>query len=112
MTNWSTITDCFQLEFNFRDAKQYWGLEDFMVVNSIPVHNSANLAFFMVNLSQALIRPLREQCPAFSVNDLKAEGKKGSEPFIFAIDSQGLVVGPILGIPALQGKVEWPTGRG
>jgi putative transposase len=22
----------FQLEFNFRDAKQYWGLEDFMSV--------------------------------------------------------------------------------
>ena len=62
----------FQLEFNFRDAKQYWGLEDFMVVKSIPVHNSANLALFMVNLSQALIRPLRAQCPAFSVNDLKA----------------------------------------
>ena len=63
----------FQLEFNFRDAKQYWGLEDFMVVKSTPVHNSANLALFMINLSQALIRPLREQCPAFSVNDLKAE---------------------------------------
>ena len=63
----------FQLEFNFRDAKQYWGLEDFMVVKSTPVHNSANLALLMVNLSQALIRPLREQCPAFSVNDLKAQ---------------------------------------
>ena len=62
----------FQLEFNFRDAKQYWGLEDFMVVKSTPVHNSANLALFMVNLSQALIRPLRAQCPALSVNDLKA----------------------------------------
>ena len=27
----------FQIEFNFRDAKQYWGLEDFMNVNEIPV---------------------------------------------------------------------------
>jgi len=27
----------FQLEFNFRDAKQYWGLEDFMSVNERPV---------------------------------------------------------------------------
>jgi hypothetical protein len=63
----------FQLEFNFRDAKQYWGLEDFMVVKSTPVANSANLALLMVNLSQALIRPLRAQCPGFSVNDLKAE---------------------------------------
>lgn len=62
----------FQIEFNFRDAKQYWGLEDFMVVNETPVYNSANLAMLMINLSQVLMRPLRENCPAFSVNDLKA----------------------------------------
>lgn len=62
----------FQLEFNFRDAKQYWGLEDFMVTHPTPVYNSANLAMLMVNLSQVLIRPLRQYCPAFSVNDLKA----------------------------------------
>jgi putative transposase len=62
----------FQLEFNFRDAKQYWGLEDFMSVKERPVYNSANLALFMVNVSHALIRPMRAQCPAFSVNDLKA----------------------------------------
>jgi putative transposase len=62
----------FQIEFNFRDAKQYWGLEDFMVVKATPVYNSANLAMLMVNLSQILMRPVREHCPAFSVNDLKA----------------------------------------
>lgn len=62
----------FQLEFNFRDAKQYWGLEDFMSVKERPVYNSANLAMFMVNLSHALIRPMRQEWPAFSVNDLKA----------------------------------------
>jgi DDE superfamily endonuclease len=62
----------FQLEFNFRDAKQYWGLEDFMNVKERPVYNSANLAMFMVNVSQALMRPMRVQWPAFSVNDLKA----------------------------------------
>ena len=62
----------FQLEFNFRDAKQYWGLEDFMNVKERPVYNSANLAMFMVNMSHALIRPMRDQWPAFSVNDLKA----------------------------------------
>lgn len=62
----------FQLEFNFRDAKQYWGLEDFMSVNETPVYNSANLAMFMVHVSQALMRPMRAQWPAFSVNDLKA----------------------------------------
>lgn len=62
----------FQLEFNFRDAKQYWGLEDFMSVKERPVYNSANLAMCMVNVSHALIRPLRDQWPACSVNDLKA----------------------------------------
>jgi hypothetical protein len=31
---------CFQMEFNFRDTKQYWGLEDFMMVNLTPVYNS------------------------------------------------------------------------
>ena len=62
----------FQIEFNFRDAKQYWGLEDFMNVNEKPVYNGANLAMFMVNLSQVLIRPMRQEWPLFSVNDLKA----------------------------------------
>jgi putative transposase len=61
----------FQLEFNFRDAKQHWGLEDFMVVNETPVDNSANLAMFMVNVSQALMRPMRAAWPELGVNDLK-----------------------------------------
>jgi putative transposase len=61
----------FQIEFNFRDAKQHWGLEDFMVVNEMPVYNSANLALFMVNVSQCLTRPMRIQWPELSVNDLK-----------------------------------------
>ncbi len=63
---------CFQIEFSFRDAKQYWGLEDFMSVKERPVYNRANLAMFMVNLSQALIRPMRQEWPLFRVNDLKA----------------------------------------
>src|SRR6266699_918198 len=31
----------FQIEFNFRDAKQYWGLEDFMNVTPTGVTNAA-----------------------------------------------------------------------
>jgi putative transposase len=62
----------FQLEFNFRDAKQYWGLEDFMSLKERPVYNSANLAMFMVNVSHVWIHPMRDQGMAFSVNDLKA----------------------------------------
>ena len=62
----------FQIEFNFRDAKQYWGLEDFMAVKQTPVYNSANLAMFMVNLSHAVMRPMRPHWPEVSVTDLKA----------------------------------------
>ena len=36
------------------------------------MYNSAILALFMVNISHALLRPMRAQWPAFSVNDLKA----------------------------------------
>ena len=50
----------FQLEFNFREvSKQFWGLEDFMNVNEIPVKNAANLSMFRVNVSAKLLAPLR-----------------------------------------------------
>jgi putative transposase len=62
----------FQIEFNFRDAKQFWGLEDFMNVSPQAVTNAANLAFLMVNLSTALLKPYRQHHPDFSVLDLKA----------------------------------------
>jgi putative transposase len=62
----------FQIEFNFRDAKQYWGLEDFMNVKETAVTNAANLSFFMVNFSYALVQPFRQQNPEFSILDLKS----------------------------------------
>jgi len=62
----------FQIEFNFRDAKQYWGLDDFMNVKEAAVTNAANLSFFMVNFSSVLLRRFRENNPAFSVLDLKS----------------------------------------
>jgi putative transposase len=63
----------FQIEFNFRDAKQFWGLEDFMNVKETAVTNAANLSFFMVNVSHALLQPVRQTQPDFSVLDLKAQ---------------------------------------
>ena len=62
----------FQIEFNFRDAKQYWGLEDFMNIKEVPVTNAANLSLFMVNFSYALMQSFRERDPDYSVLDLKA----------------------------------------
>jgi putative transposase len=63
----------FQIEFNFRDGKQYWGLDDFMNVKPVAVTNAVNLAFFMVNLSAVMLRPYRYAHPDFSVLDLKAQ---------------------------------------
>lgn len=49
----------FQIEFNFRDAKEFWGLEDFMNIKKEAVHNAANLSFFMVNVSNILLEKFR-----------------------------------------------------
>jgi putative transposase len=62
----------FQLEFNFRDAKQYWGLEDFMTTHPTRVTNAANLSLFMVNLVERVLRDMRCVQPEMSVLDLKA----------------------------------------
>ncbi len=63
----------FQIEFNFRDAKQYWGLEDFMNVKKTPVNNAANLSLFMVNVSAKMANTFRSNNTACSVLDLKAK---------------------------------------
>ena len=47
------------IEFNFRDAKQYWGLEDFMTTNPMAVRNAANLSLFMVNVVERMLCDLR-----------------------------------------------------
>lgn len=62
----------FQIEFNFRDAKQFWGLEDFMNVSETAVTNAANLSLFMVDVSQVLMCRYRQNDPDFSILDLKA----------------------------------------
>ena len=62
----------FQIEFNFRDAKQFWGFEDFMNVKQIPLTNAVGLAFFLVNLSHLLVTRFRKTCPHFGILDLKA----------------------------------------
>jgi putative transposase len=63
----------FQIEFDFRDAKQFWGLEDFMNVKQQSVSNAANFSMFIGNLATCLVRHRRPQHSDFSVNDLKAE---------------------------------------
>ena len=62
----------FQIEFNFRDAKQYWGLEDFMNTKETAVTNAASLSLFMVNVAHLLLRDFRHQDSTVNVLDLKA----------------------------------------
>ncbi len=63
----------FQIEFNFRDAKQYWGLEDFMNITPTGVTNAANLSLFMVHVAYWLQADVRQRDPDSSILDLKAD---------------------------------------
>jgi putative transposase len=60
----------FQIEFNFRDAKQFFGLEDFMNIKKRRIHNFANLSMFMNNLSFLIHKDTGFS--NYSVNDLKS----------------------------------------
>ena len=61
-----------ETEFNFRDAKQFWGFEDFMNVQPTPVTHAVGLSFFMVNFSHLLLTHFRQTIPEGSLLDLKA----------------------------------------
>jgi len=61
----------FQIEFNFRDAKQHFGLEDFMTRTEMGVANAANVSFLMVNLSAKLLAESGGKC--VGINDLKSQ---------------------------------------
>lgn len=56
----------------FRAAKQFWGMEDFMVIKETPVTNAVNLALFMVNVSRRLLADFHRAQPDAGVLDLKA----------------------------------------
>ena len=62
----------FQIEFEFREAKQHWGLSDFRGVKKTSVANAVGLAFFVGNLSGYLLEPLRQRFPGAGVWDLKS----------------------------------------
>ena len=70
---WEKLVDYyalrFQIEFNFREAKQHFGLEDFMNTTEVGVANAANLAFMMVLLSAKLLKNSEEKL--VGINDLK-----------------------------------------
>jgi hypothetical protein len=76
---WNKLVDYyalrFQIEFNFRDAKQFFGLDDFMSIKELPAINAANLAFFMVNVARLLMQ--QSGFLGMSVIDLKAWFRAG-----------------------------------
>lgn len=64
----------FQIEFNFRDAKQYFGLSDFKNTKKRQLTNAVGLAFFMGNISLILQKQAKQkwQVDQVSIQDLKA----------------------------------------
>jgi putative transposase len=62
----------FQIEFTFRDAKQHFGLEDFMGITKTSVTNAMGLSLFLGNLSTYLLEHFRQQCPEAGISDLKS----------------------------------------
>ena len=63
----------FQGALNFRDAQQYWGLEDCMHVTPRGGTNAAHLSLFMVNVAYRLRADSHPRAPASSVLDLQAD---------------------------------------
>jgi len=49
----------FQIEFNFRDAKQFFGLEDFMNITKRRIHNFVNLSMFMNSLTYRMYKSIK-----------------------------------------------------
>ena len=99
----------FQIEFNFRDAKQYWGLEDFMNITPIGVTNAANLALFMVTVAYRLRADLHPHAPDYSVLDLKADcrGSRYVEETIKMLPEkpEPVLLGQILNKVASLGRI-------
>jgi hypothetical protein len=60
----------FKIEFDFRDAKQFFGLDDFMNIKENHIHNFANLSLFMKNI--AYIFAKEHGLNVNSINDLKS----------------------------------------
>ena len=54
----------FQIEFNFWDTEQYWGLEDLMNVEQKPVTIATNLSLFVVSLMTEKHETIRIDEPA------------------------------------------------
>jgi putative transposase len=97
---------------NFRDAKPYWGVEDFMNVTPTGVTHAANLSLFMVNVAYQLRTDVWQRAPDYSVLDLKADcrGDKYVEETIKMLPEkpEPLVFTKILNRVAGLGRIHVP----
>jgi len=107
----------FQIEFNFRNAKQYFGLADFKNTKKIQVTNAISWAFFMENVSTLLLDEFREthQNADLNIQDLKAwfRGQKYLNEILNYAEKTGV---PILNEDQKQrilkmGSINWNKGR-
>jgi putative transposase len=63
----------FQIEFDFRDAKQYFGIHKMKNYKETPMMQMFNLAFFSLTVSRILVQQYQDlyQIPNLSILDLK-----------------------------------------
>jgi putative transposase len=64
----------FQIEFDFRDAKQHFGLADFKNFKETQVYNAVNIAFTMTIISRIVLEKYKIHwaCHSMGILDLKA----------------------------------------
>ena len=63
----------FQIEFDFRDAKQFYGLADFKNYKQTQVTNAVNIAFTMTVIGKLVLEKykIKLHCPNMGIIDLK-----------------------------------------
>ena len=63
----------FQIEFDFRDAKQFYGLADFKNYKETQVTNAVNIAFIMTVIGKLVLEKykIKLNCPNMGIIDLK-----------------------------------------
>jgi putative transposase len=63
----------FQIEFDFRDAKQFYGLSDFKNYKEKQVTNAVNLSFTMTLVGKLILKKYKEKlkCESMGISDLK-----------------------------------------
>jgi putative transposase len=63
----------FQIEFDFRDAKQFYGLSDFKNYKETQVTNAVNIAFTLTVVGKLVLEKykIKLDCPSMGIIDLK-----------------------------------------